>query len=87
MLRSKLLTHFLLLLCLCCPLLACSSPPAEQAATPDEATQETPEEPREPAQFRDGFESGDTSSWDGEGDAPDVEDGDGETSEGGPSAQ
>lgn len=67
-LRSLLLP--LALLCLTATTVACggSAPSGDAAteasATGDDATNEAPT----PAQFRDGFESGDTSGWSGEGD-------------------
>ena len=57
------------LVCLAALTLACSdAPPSDDAAATEAAAEDKTAEPQEPAQFRDGFETGDTSGWSGEGD-------------------
>lgn len=79
MLRSTFtfLSYSALFLSLCLLTSACSQAPSEDKAADDSAVTEAPQEP---AHFRDGFESGDTSGWSAEGD--DAEDGSAEDSKG-----
>lgn len=79
-LRSLLLP--LALLGLAAATIACGgSAPSNDTSTEVSAEDAAPEEPQEPAQFRDGFESGDTSGWSGEGDGSDTSDDDASTTD------
>ncbi len=72
--RSTLssLLFLALLLGLLGSLSACGQAATDDSATESPATPDTDDKAQEPAQFRDGFEDGDTSGWDIDKDADDA---------------
>lgn len=81
--RSPLsfLLSLALLLGLLGSLSACGQAATDDSATESTATPDAADEPQEPAQFRDGFEAGDTSAWDMGTDADDAESGEAASTE------